>query len=104
LKPAIGTPFSLGLVDDAAPVGDARVDLLVLNGALEEALAALAGQKAVVVSGHFVSAHRAQLVHPVLGVRLVGLSDARSSVSRISGPRTPVIVHHGGAPCKEAPG
>lgn len=49
----------------------ARVDLLVLDGAFEEALAGLAGEQAVVVAAHLVPAHGAQLLDHILGVRLV---------------------------------
>lgn len=55
------------------PLGDARVDLLVLDGAFEEALAGFAGEQPVVVSGYLVAAHRAELLdHDVLGVGEVG--------------------------------
>lgn len=53
----------------AAPLGNTRVYLLVLNGPLEEALAGLTGEQAVVVARHFVPAHRTQLFYALLGVR-----------------------------------
>ncbi len=52
LEPAVGTALPLRLVYDAALVRHTRVHLLVLHGALEESLARLAGQQAVVVAGH----------------------------------------------------
>lgn len=58
-------------VDVTVAVGDTRVDLLVLNRPLEEAFAGLAREKAVVISGHFVAAHRTQFFDALLGVRLV---------------------------------
>lgn len=61
------------------PLGDARVDLLVLDGALEETLAGLAGEEAVVVSGDLVAADRAQLLDDdVLGVGEVGRTRYRA--------------------------
>ena len=68
LEPAEGTPLPLGLVDVTAALGHARVDLLVLHSPLEEALAGLAREQAVVVAGHLVAAHGAQLLDHVLGV------------------------------------
>ena len=52
LESAVGAALPLRLVDDAGAVGHARVHLLVLHGALEEALARLARQQAVVVPAH----------------------------------------------------
>ena len=62
LESAVGAALPLRLVDDAGAVGHARVHLLVLHGALEEALARLARQQAVVVPAHLVPAHGAQLL------------------------------------------
>ena len=44
LEPAVGTPFPLCLVDDAAALCHTGVDLFVLHGALEEPLAGFASQ------------------------------------------------------------
>ena len=52
LEPAVGAALPLRLVDDAGAVGHARVHLLVLHGPLEEPLARLARQQAVVVPAH----------------------------------------------------
>lgn len=79
LKTAIGTPFPLRLVDVTGPFGDARVHLLVLDGALEETLAGLAGEQPVVVAGDLVAAHRAQLLDDdVLRVGEVGRARYRA--------------------------
>jgi hypothetical protein len=52
LEATVGAALPLGLVDNTAAVRHAGVHLLVLDGALEEALAGLAGEEAVVVAGH----------------------------------------------------
>ena len=57
LEPAVGTPLPLGLVNDATPLRHAGVDLLVLHGPLEEALAGLAGENAVVEPRDLVTTH-----------------------------------------------
>lgn len=44
LKTTVGTPLPLCFVNVTGPLGDARVDLLVLDGALEETLAGFAGE------------------------------------------------------------
>ena len=75
LEPAVGTPLPLRLVDDTAPVGDARVDLLVLHGPLEEPLAAFTRQEAVVVAADLVPADGAELLEALLRVGLIGLTD-----------------------------
>ena len=58
LEPAVGTPFPLCLVDDAAPIRHASIDLFILNSAFEEAFAALACEEAVVVPTNFVPTDR----------------------------------------------
>ena len=68
LEAAERTPFALSLVDLAALIRHTRVHLLVLHGALEEALAGLAGEQAVVVAGHLVAADGAELLDALLGV------------------------------------
>ena len=55
LEAAVGAALPLGLVDDTAAVRHAGVHLLVLHRPLEEALAGLAGEQAVVVPGHLVA-------------------------------------------------
>lgn len=50
LEATVRTSFPLGLVDVTTAIGHTRVDLLVLDRALEEALAALAGQQTVVIA------------------------------------------------------
>ena len=62
LEPAVGTPLPLGLVNDATPLRHAGVDLLVLHGPLEEALAGLAGEEAVVVAGHLGRCSQEKLI------------------------------------------
>lgn len=52
----------------ARPLRHTGVDLLVLHGALEEALAGLAGEQAVVVAAHLVATHGAKLLEQVLEV------------------------------------
>lgn len=52
LESAVGAALALRLVDDTVAVRHAGVHLLVLDGPLEEALAGLAGEEAVVVAGH----------------------------------------------------
>lgn len=54
LEAAVGAALSLRLVDVTTPVGHTGVHLLVLHGALEEALAALAGEQSVVVAAGLV--------------------------------------------------
>lgn len=71
MESAERTAFPLGFVNVTGALRHARVDLLVLDGAFEEALAGLAGEKPVVVATHFVPAHGAQLLDDILGVRLV---------------------------------
>lgn len=66
MEAAEGAALPLGLVDEARAVRDARVHLLVLHGALEEALARLAREQAVVVAADAVAADRAQLVDALL--------------------------------------
>ncbi len=68
LKTAVGTAFALRLVDVAGPIGDTLVDLLVLDGSLEESLARLAGEQSVVVARDLVSADGAQFFDAFLGV------------------------------------
>lgn len=58
LETAVGAAFALLFVDLTCLLVHARVELLVLHGALEEALARLACEKAVVKAAHFVAAHR----------------------------------------------
>ena len=58
LETAVGAAFALLFVDLTCLLVHARVELLVLHGALEEALARLACEKAVVEAAHFVAAHR----------------------------------------------
>ena len=79
LKATVGTSLTLTLVNVAAALCDARVDLLILNGSLEEALAGLAGEQAVVVAGDAVAAHRTLLLDALL---------------RITGGRTAGHRHH----------
>lgn len=71
LETAVGTPFALSFVDVAASLRDARIHLLVLNGALEEALAGLARQKTVVISRYFVAAYRATLFDKIAQIGLI---------------------------------
>lgn len=68
LEPAEGTPLPLGLVDVTAALGDARVNLFVLHSPLEEALAGLAGEQAVVVAGNLVATHGTKFLDHVFGV------------------------------------
>lgn len=68
LEPAKGTPFSLGFVYVAGSLGDARVNLLVLHSPFEEALAGLTREKAVVVTGHFVTANGTQFLDDFFSV------------------------------------
>jgi hypothetical protein len=75
LESAIGTPFPLCLVYHTTPVGHTSVHLFVLDSPLEESFAGLTGEEAVVVAGHLVSADGAELLQPVLRVRLLGLTD-----------------------------
>lgn len=60
----------------AASLGDARVHLLILHRALEEALAGLACEKAVMIAGHLVAANRAHLLDQIAEIRLVAGRDA----------------------------
>ena len=90
MKSAIGAALPLGLVDDTASLGHTVVHLFVLHGALEKAFARLARQKAIMVTAHFVSAHRTQVFQGVFGVGLVGLAD---EAARIAAPRR--ILGHG---------
>ncbi len=104
LKPAVGTPLPLRFVNHTRTVCHTVVDLLVLDGPLEEALAGLARQEAVVVAAHFVAAHRAQVLHVILGVGLVGLADeAAAPGPRPVGAPVPVargeLVHHAVVGC-----
>ena len=71
LEAAVGTPFALRLIDGAVPILYARIDLLVLHCPLEEPLAGLAGEQAIVVAGDLVAADRTLLVQLRLDVRLV---------------------------------
>lgn len=71
MKSAERTAFPLGFVNVTGPLCYARVDLLVLDGALEEALAGLAGEQAVMVAADLVPADGAQLLDDIFGVRLV---------------------------------
>ena len=57
------------LVDLTLLLVDARVELFVLHGALEEALATLARQQAVVEAADFVAAHGTQVVEAELDVQ-----------------------------------
>lgn len=57
LEATIGTSLPLGLVNVAAAIRNARVHLLVLHCSLEEALAAFAGEQAVVVAADLVAAN-----------------------------------------------
>ena len=52
----------------AVALGDAGVHLLVLHRSLEEALARLTCEQAIVVTGHAVTAHRTLLLDAVLRV------------------------------------
>jgi hypothetical protein len=63
LETTIRTSFPLRLVDVTSAIGHTRVDLLVLNRPLEEALAAFAGQQAIVVAAHLVPANRTKLLN-----------------------------------------
>lgn len=85
LEAAEGAALPLRLVDVAAAVGHARVDLFVLHGSLEEALAGLAREQAVVVARHLVAAHGAQFLDALLGVRSVRVPVAVLRLRR--GPR-----------------
>ena len=52
LEPAVRASLPLSLINDTVPVRHASVDLLVLDGPLEESLAGLASKESVVISGH----------------------------------------------------
>lgn len=69
LETAKGASFPLGFVDVTLALSYTRVHFLVLDGPFEKAFARLAGEKAVMVAGHFVSADRTKLLDAFLGVR-----------------------------------
>lgn len=58
LETAVGAAFALLFVDLTRLLVHARVEFLVLHGALEEAFARLACEQTVVEAAHFVAAHR----------------------------------------------
>lgn len=106
LEAAVGTPLPLGLVYVAASVGHTRVHLLVLHGPLEEALAGLAGEKTVVVTGHLVAAHRTQLLDAFLRVgQICGRPRHARRHGMLRGRLVTTGCHvhprHRGAPCRE---
>lgn len=68
MESAVGTTLALCLIDVTGSFGDAGVDLLVLHGALEEALAGLAGEQAIMVTAHLVPADGAQLLEEMLEI------------------------------------
>lgn len=68
LKTAKWTAFTLRLVNVAAALRHARVHLLILDSALEEAFARFAGEQTVMVTGDFVAANRAELFDALLGI------------------------------------
>ena len=74
LEAAVGTSFSLSLVNDTTSLGDTIVHLFVLHSTLKEAFARFARQEAVVVTTDFVPAHGTALLDIVFSVWLVGLS------------------------------
>ncbi len=69
LEAAVGAALALMLVYLTRLLVHARVQLLVLHGALEEALAGLAREQAVVEAAHLVAAHRTQVVEAELDVQ-----------------------------------
>lgn len=79
MESAIRAPLALRLVDVTRPVGHATVGFFVLNGPLEEALARLARQQAVMVAGHLVSTDGTQLLDAFLRVGQVVASAAAAS-------------------------
>lgn len=68
LESTVGTTLALCLIDVTGSFGDAGVDLLVLHGALEEALAGLAGEQAIMIAAHLVATHGAQLLEEMLEI------------------------------------
>lgn len=71
LEAAEGATLPLRFVNVASPFSDARIDLFILNSPLEEALARLAGEEAIVVAANFVPADGTQFFYHILGVGLV---------------------------------
>ena len=70
LETTVRAPLPLSLIDLTVSVRHTRVHFLVLDGPLEESFAGLAGQQAVVIAGHFVTAHGAGFLDEAfLGVR-----------------------------------
>lgn len=76
MKAAEGTTLPLRLIDVASSISNTRVDLLVLNGSLEEAFARLASQESVVVSTDFIPADGTQFFDHILGIGLVTYSSS----------------------------
>ena len=76
LESAVWASFPLCLVDDAAPISHASIDLFILNSAFEEAFAALACEESIMVATNLVATYRTQLFHSIFSVRLVALPDA----------------------------
>lgn len=68
MKSAVGTSFSLTLVNVAASLCDTSVYLLILYGSFEESLTGLTGEQAVVVAGNTVPTDRTLLLDALLRV------------------------------------
>lgn len=77
LESTVGTTFALSLIDVTGSFRDAGVDLLVLHGALEEALAGFAGEQAVMITAHLVTADGAQLLKEMLEIDGFAVAIAR---------------------------
>jgi len=79
LKAAVRATLPLCFVNVTGSLGDARVDLLVLDGALEETLAGLTREQTVVIARHFVATYRTQLLDDdVLRVGEIGWTRYRA--------------------------
>lgn len=68
LESTVGASLPLMLVNLTLLLVDARVELLVLYGSLEEALARLAREQTVVKAAHFVATNRTQVVEAQLDI------------------------------------
>lgn len=77
MEPTVGTTFALCLIDVTGSFRDAGVDLLVLHGALEEALAGFAGEQTVMIAAHLVTANGAQLLEEMLEIDGFAVAIAR---------------------------
>jgi hypothetical protein len=53
------------------PVGHTGVYFFILNGTLKESLTGLAGEKTIMVSGHFIATHGTQFFYSFLSVGLI---------------------------------